>query len=227
MSITEAAFKHVALSSDNGVHCHKEHRQHKVGSTPFVPFVLFVAISHCLYSMCYYLQTLKISGQFRRRFMGLLRIARTPLVTVSLNATVMQAVRTMDQESIGAVGITQDDVLVGIFSERDLMRRVVSKKLDPETTQVRDVMTSPVEAISRDFAADDALKLMLEKHIRHLPIVDRDGRLAGMISMRSLLHDKVQELTNQLDSLEAYFTADGFGGWNQNIGTKHHISSVY
>jgi CBS domain-containing protein len=144
--------------------------------------------------------------------MGLLRIARTPLVTVSLNATVMQAVRTMDQESIGAVGITQDDVLVGIFSERDLMLRVVCKKLDPETTQVRDVMTSPVEAISRDFAADDALKLMLEKHIRHLPIVDRDGRLAGMISMRSLLHDKVQELTNQLDSLEAYFTADGFGG---------------
>jgi CBS domain-containing protein len=118
----------------------------------------------------------------------------------------------MDQESIGAVGITQDDVLVGIFSERDLMLRVVCKKLDPETTQVRDVMTSPVEAISRDFAADDALKLMLEKHIRHLPIVDRDGRLAGMISMRSLLHDKVQELTNQLDSLEAYFTADGFGG---------------
>jgi CBS domain-containing protein len=144
--------------------------------------------------------------------MGLLRIARTPLVTVSLDANVMQAVRTMDQESIGAIGITQDDVLVGIFSERDLMLRVVSKKLDPETTQVRDVMTSPVEAISRDSTADDALKLMLEKHIRHLPIVDRDGRLAGMISMRSLLHDKVQELTNQLDSLEAYFTADGFGG---------------
>jgi len=144
--------------------------------------------------------------------MGLLRIARTPLVTVSLSATVMQAVRTMDQDSIGAIGITQDDVLVGIFSERDLMLRVVSKKLDPETTHVRDVMTSPVETISRDSTADDALKLMLEKHIRHLPIVDRDGRLAGMISMRSLLHDKVQELTNQLDSLEAYFTADGFGG---------------
>jgi CBS domain-containing protein len=53
---------------------------------------------------------------------------------------------------------------------------------------------------------------MLDKHIRHLPIVDRDGRLAGMISMRSLLHDKIEELTDQLDSLEAYFTADGVGG---------------
>ena len=59
--------------------------------------------------------------------MGLLRIARTPLVTVSLNATVMQAVQTMDQVSIGAVGITQDDVLVGIFSERDLMSPLWSK----------------------------------------------------------------------------------------------------
>ena len=73
-------------------------------------------------------------------------------------------------------------------------------------------MTSPVETIHRDSCVDDALKMMLEKHIRHLPIIDRDGTLAGMISMRSLLHDKVEELTDQLDSLEAYFSADGFGG---------------
>jgi len=53
---------------------------------------------------------------------------------------------------------------------------------------------------------------MLEQHIRHLPIIDRDGTLCGMISMRSILHDKVEDLTVQLDSLEAYFTADGFGG---------------
>ncbi len=53
---------------------------------------------------------------------------------------------------------------------------------------------------------------MLEKHIRHLPVVDKDGRLAGMLSIRSLLHEKVAELTDQLDSLEAYFSADGAGG---------------
>jgi len=144
--------------------------------------------------------------------MGLLRIARTPLVTVRLDSTVMEAVRTMDQQSIGAVAVTQGHMLVGMFSERDLMLRVVSERRDPEQTLVRDVMTSPVATIHRDSTADDALKVMLEKHIRHLPIVDRDGRLAGMISMRSLLHDKVAELTDQLDSLEAYFTADGFGG---------------
>jgi len=118
----------------------------------------------------------------------------------------------MDQESIGAVAVVDENVLAGIFSERDLMLRVVLEKIDPERTQVQEVMTSPVATISRDSTADDALKLMLERHIRHLPIIDRDGKLAGMISIRNILHDKVEDLTVQLDSLEAYFTADGFGG---------------
>src|SRR5215471_11464285 len=125
--------------------------------------------------------------------MGLLRIARTPLVAIGAEATVNEAVRTMAQASIGAIGVTDRNRLIGIFSERD-------------------VMTSPVETIHRDSTADEALKVMLEKHIRHLPVIDRDGTLCGMISMRNLLHDKVEELTDQLDSLEAYFTADGFGG---------------
>ena len=60
--------------------------------------------------------------------------------------------------------------------------------------------------------AIEALRLMEDGRYRHLPIVEMDGRLAGMISIRSLLHDKVEDLTVQLDSLEAYFTADGCGG---------------
>jgi CBS domain-containing protein len=131
---------------------------------------------------------------------------------VNLETSVMEAVRTMTEESIGAITVTEGNRLVGIFSERDLMLRVVSEKRDPERTYIRDVMTSPVETIPRDSTVDDALKIMLEKHIRHLPILDRDGKLSGMISMRSLLHEKVEELTDQLDSLEAYFSADGFGG---------------
>lgn len=144
--------------------------------------------------------------------MGLLRIARTPLVSVRPEATVMEAVRTMARESIGAVTVMNGNQLVGIFSERDLMGRVVLEQRDPERTLVRDVMTSPVQTIARDCTADDALKVMLEQHIRHLPIVDRGGALPGMISIRSLLHEKVEELTDQLVSLEAYFTADGAGG---------------
>ena len=144
--------------------------------------------------------------------MGLMRIARAPLVTVKPDTNVMEAVRTMAQESIGAIAVVQNNRLVGMFSERDLMLRVVSERRDPDQTYIRDVMTSPVETIPRDSTADGALKVMLDRHIRHLPIIDRDGTLCGMISMRSLLHDKVEDLTVQLDSLEAYFTADGFGG---------------
>src|SRR5437870_1679918 len=69
-------------------------------------------------------------------FMGLLRIARTPLVTVHPDTSVMDAVRTMDNESIGAVAVTEGNVLVGMFSERDLMLRVVVDKRDPERTRV-------------------------------------------------------------------------------------------
>ncbi len=144
--------------------------------------------------------------------MGLLRITRTPLVTVHGRASVMDAVRTMHQEHIGAVAVVDDNTLIGIFSERDLMNRVVLEQLDPERIRVSDVMTSPVITIDRSATADDALKLMDEKHIRHLPVLNTDGKLAGMVSIRSLLHEKVQDLTDQLDSLEAYFSADGAGG---------------
>ena len=144
--------------------------------------------------------------------MGLLRITRTPLVTVSARASVMDAVRIMHEEHIGAIAVVDNDSLAGIFSERDLMNRVVLERKDPEQTRVGDVMTSPVITIPRSLTADDALKLMDERQIRHLPVVNIDGRLLGMLSVRSLLHEKVQELTDQLDSLEAYFTADGFGG---------------
>ena len=144
--------------------------------------------------------------------MGLLRITRTPLVTASAQATVMDAVRRMHEEHIGAIAVVDNDRLTGIFSERDLMNRVVLKGRNPEYTRVGDVMTSPVITIPRSLTADDALKLMDEKQIRHLPVVNIDGKLLGMLSVRSLLHEKVEELTDQLDSLEAYFTADGSGG---------------
>ena len=144
--------------------------------------------------------------------MGLLRITRTPLVTVSSQASVIDAVRTMNQEHIGAVAVVDDNRLMGMFSERDLMNRVVLERRDLDKTRVGDVMTSPVVTIQREATADDALKLMDEKHIRHLPVVNTDGKLAGMLSVRSLLHEKVEELTDQLDSLEAYFSADGAGG---------------
>ena len=144
--------------------------------------------------------------------MGLLRITSAPLIAVEAKTPVFEAVRTMAQNKIGAVVVMDGSVSVGICSERDIMVRVVLPKRDPESTLIGDIMTAPVITISRKATADDALKLMLDRHIRHLPVIDLDGTMAGMISVRNLLHEKVAELTDQLDSLEAYFTADGAGG---------------
>ncbi len=144
--------------------------------------------------------------------MGLLRLTSAPLITVESSMSVFEAVQAMAQKKIGAVVVMEGNVAVGICSERDIMFRVVVEKRDPENTPINDVMTAPLITISRRSTADDALKLMLDKHIRHLPVIDVDGTMAGMISIRNLLHEKVAELTDQLDSLEAYFTADGSGG---------------
>jgi CBS domain-containing protein len=144
--------------------------------------------------------------------MGLLRIAQSPLVTVRPATTVFEAVQTMDREGIGAVAVMDENRVVGIFSERDVMLRVVLGKCNPENTRISEVMTSSVETIGRDCSADDALKMMLEKHIRHLPVLDAAGSAVAMLSIRNLLHEKVEDLTDQLDSLEAYISADGAGG---------------
>ena len=144
--------------------------------------------------------------------MGLLRIAQSPLVAVGPQTTVFDAVRMMDRENIGALTIVENNTLRGIFSERDVMLRVVLERRDPEKTLISEVMTSPVQTIRRESVADDALKMMHEKHIRHLPVIEADGKAVAMLSIRNLLYDKVEDLKDQLDSLEAYFTADGAGG---------------
>jgi len=139
-------------------------------------------------------------------------ITSRSVVTVSRTATVMEAVELMAAARVGSVLVSDDDRLEGIFSERDVMLRVVLEHRDPRYTKVEEVMTSPVYSIPMRTTGDEALKIMLQEHIRHLPVVDDKGRAQAIVSMRSLLEEKVKELHQQLDSLESYITADGIGG---------------
>jgi CBS domain-containing protein len=135
-----------------------------------------------------------------------------PVVTVSRTATVREAIETMAAAQVGSVVVVEDGRLEGIFSERDVMLRVVLEGRDPRFTAVEEVMTSPVQTIGIKTTGDEALRIMLQEHIRHLPLVDDRGRAQAVVSMRTLLQEKVNELNQQLDSLEAYMTADGIGG---------------
>ena len=160
----------------------------------------------------WYTRRANVPGERPAGRTNLLRIGGVPAVSVESSATVMDAVKVMQKEGVGAVLVIDGDELKGIFTERDLMLRVALRKKDSKATALRDVMTSPVTTTSRSSAPDDALKMMLSRRIRHLPIVDSSGRVDGMLSIRHLLSDQVENLEIELDSLAAYLCADGIGG---------------
>jgi CBS domain-containing protein len=144
--------------------------------------------------------------------MSLLRIAHVPPPIVEPDVSVMDAVRVMAQDRVGAVAVVEKGDLRGIFTERDLMLRVVKQERDPAATLVRDVMTAEVKTISELFTAEEASSVMLLGHLRHLPILNKDGKVLGLLSMRALLEDRLQDLSQEVSSLEQYMANDGPGG---------------
>ncbi len=144
--------------------------------------------------------------------MSLLKIASFPPATVAPGASVLEAVEVMAEHAVGAVAVVEHGILHGIFTERDVMLRVVLRQRSPKDTRVREVMTSPVETITDDTSEEDALVHMVERHVRHLPIVNAQGQLTAMLSIRNLLEHRVDELARELHSLDQYLSNDGPGG---------------
>lgn len=101
---------------------------------------------------------------------------------VLVDSSVDQAVAEMNRQRIGSIVVKKDESVVGIFTERDILTRVVSAGRDPKKTVVCDVMTESYQWISPDTSVEDAMQLMTDKRVRHLPVLD-DGRLVGMISI--------------------------------------------
>jgi CBS domain-containing protein len=120
----------------------------------------------------------------------------------------------MVERLVGAVAVVDENrVVAGIFTERDVLRKLALSGRDPETVPVREMMTSPVDLATVETTPGEALAVMVERHYRHLPVVDGEGRLLGVLSIRNLLQSHIDDLTQQLDSLETYMTAaDGPGG---------------
>jgi len=106
--------------------------------------------------------------------------------TIGPEVTVLQAARRMTAGKVGALAVIEGDRLVGIFSERDLMTRVVAEGRDPAATRVRDVMTQDLVVADADETADACLNRMKQLHVRHLPVVS-NNKLVGMLSVRNLL----------------------------------------
>jgi len=127
------------------------------------------------------------------------------------DATVAEAVREMNRHDIGAVLVMDpEQQLLGIFTERDVLRRVIEQNLDHGSTPLEAVMTRKVICLRPDTPVQDALALVSSHNIRHLPVV-RDERVLGMISVRDLSTALVSEREHELAELTDYIYGS-YGG---------------
>lgn len=144
--------------------------------------------------------------------MKLTKIARIPPVVVSPQDSVQSAVDKMCEVGVGAVAVVKGEELIGIFTERDLMKRVVKPNLSVRDTPVSEVMTRQLHVAPPDMDPGEAFEFMTDKHFRHLPLTDEGGRIKGMLSVRHLMRQIVTSLSRELEGMSAYLGADGPGG---------------
>lgn len=132
-------------------------------------------------------------------------VTQQELLVLAPTATAFEAARAMTERKVGAVLVAfPDGTLVGIFTERDLMARVVVPRRDPERVALSEVMTKEVFSVAPDHDVDDVRAELQRRHIRHLPIV-HEQRLVGVLSLRDILRADLDEMSHEVEALENYF----------------------
>jgi CBS domain-containing protein len=127
--------------------------------------------------------------------------------TVTVETTVLEAARMMNNHHCGATCVVDGEKLIGMFTERDVLNRVVAQGLDPAATRIADVMSSPVVSCGPDAKVADCGAVMSARKIRHLPVLDQpgsEGKLIGMISTGDLMALEGAEKQAHIDHLHEY-----------------------
>ena len=130
-------------------------------------------------------------------------VKERPVFSVQRNSTVFQAAQYMAEKNIGAIAVLDGTRLVGIFSERDVITRIVAKELDPKKISIEQVMTKDIVVADANESDDACLRKMKAANCRHLPIVSGD-KLVGLISLRDLLQVELTERDEKLEFLTGY-----------------------
>lgn len=125
------------------------------------------------------------------------------VTTIGPQQSVMDAVRAMNECRIGAVVVTENDTVIGIFSERDLLNRVVMNRKDLDKTKISQVMSSPVAYCTPETDLDECRAAFTQKKIRHLPVVE-GGKLVGLISIGDLIAWKIADHETTIQYLKEY-----------------------
>ena len=132
--------------------------------------------------------------------MSLLKWCDEGPATVPALATVEDAIQTMLDKSVGAVAVVDDDgIVAGMFTERDVLAKFALSGRDPKTTPVRELMSPMVEMATEETTPGEALAVMMERHYRHMPVVDDHGKVLGICSIRNILEARVDDLLAERD----------------------------
>ena len=144
--------------------------------------------------------------------MGLIRLGNKSPLTVASEDTIVRAARAMTERSVGAATVIERARVLGVVTERDVMRKVAAAGRDPNTTRVRDIMLSPALSIGVKTPVATAAALMRKHHIRHLVVLDEHEALVGMLALRYLLYNLMDDLERTVGDLMGYVMTDGPGG---------------
>ncbi len=127
-----------------------------------------------------------------------------PLAIVAPSDTVYHALAVMAKHDVGALLVMDGEQLVGIFSERDYARKIILQGKASKETLVRDIMSDRVAYVTPTSSLQECMALMTEKRFRHLPVLDEDGSVMGMISIGDLVKETIREQQFLIDQLERY-----------------------
>jgi CBS domain-containing protein len=132
--------------------------------------------------------------------MSLLQWCDEGPATVPVDANVDGAVRLMMEKAVGAVAVIDDlGVVAGMFTERDVLAKFTLSGRDAASTPVREMMSPIVEMATEETTPCEAMQVMVERHYRHMPIVDDQGKVLGILSIRNILQARIDDLLSQLD----------------------------
>ncbi len=123
--------------------------------------------------------------------------------SVSPETTVLEALRRMAEHEVGALLVMQGDAVLGVISERDYARKVALHGRASRDTQVSQIMSAPAVTVSPDDTIDACMRLVTDKRIRHLPVMER-GRVVGVLSIGDLVKSILGEQRETIEQLEAY-----------------------
>ena len=131
----------------------------------------------------------------------ILMIKGPDVIIAPSSSTVLDAARLMSEANVGSVIVKNDEEVVGIFTERDLLKRVMATQRDPSTTLLSDVMSTPVKSCRLDDQVRKCTNVLTEDHFRHMAVIE-DGALIGLVGLRDVMAAELREAGEKIRALE-------------------------